>query len=238
MILAAGRGHRLRPLTDHTPKPLLKVRGKALIQYHLEGLVAAGIREVVINHAWLGAQLEQALGDGAEFNVSISWSREQKPLETGGGIKRALPLLGKGLSQAVSGAALDDKFGGEVFVIINGDVFTDYPFAALASIDMTDKLAHLVFVPNPDFHPRGDFGLDNKGLVTLKQTDNRSLTYSGVAVISPKLFANSDNLAEAFALLDVLMPAIIAGKVSGETYTGAWSDVGTIERLEALNIES
>ena len=226
MILAAGYGRRLRPLTDHTPKPLLPVKGKPLIQYHLERLAAIGIKDVVINHSWLGEQLENALADGAAFGVSISWSREQLPLETGGGIKQALPLLA---------GENDPDSGEEAFILVSGDVWTDYPFEVLSNIDMSDKLAHLVLVSNPDHHLGGDFQLDSYGTVVLKQRDGESLTYSGIALISPKLILGSDQLTNEFPLRDVLKPAIESGRVSGEVYRGVWSDVGTVDRLNALN---
>ena len=230
MILAAGYGRRLRPLTDHTPKPLLPVQGKPLIQYHLERLAAIGIKDIVINHSWLGEQLESALGDGAAFGVSISWSREQLPLETGGGIKQALPLLA---TENGSGSGPDS--GGDAFILVSGDVWTDYPFEVLSNIDMRDKLAHLVLVSNPNHHLDGDFQLDNHGMVILKQRDRESLTYSGIALISPNLFPGSDQLTNEFPLRDVLRPAIYSGRVSGEVYRGVWSDVGTVDRLTALN---
>jgi N-acetyl-alpha-D-muramate 1-phosphate uridylyltransferase len=226
MILAAGYGRRLRPLTDHTPKPLLHVQGKPLIQYHLERLAASDIKDIVINHSWLGEQLEGALGDGAGFGVSISWSREQLPLETGGGVKQALPLL---VGENSGGS------GGEVFMLISGDVWTDFPFNILSDLNLNGKLAHLVLVPNPSHHPDGDFQLDSYGAVTLKQGQGESLTYSGIALISPDLFVGSDKLANDFPLREVLRPAIEARKVSGEIYRGVWSDVGTVDRLKALN---
>ena len=243
MILAAGYGRRLRPLTDHTPKPLLPVQGKPLIQYHLERLAAVGIKDIVINHSWLGEQLESALGDGAAFGVSISWSREQLPLETGGGIKQALPLLAGELcpGETVPGENLTSGIDGssdrEAFILINGDVWTDFPFNVLGGLDLNGKLAHLVLVPNPSHRPDGDFQLDSHGVVTLKQGHGESLTYSGIALISPELFVGSDKLANDFPLREVLLPAIDAGKVSGEIYRGVWSDVGTVDRLKALNSE-
>ena len=236
MILAAGYGRRLRPLTDHTPKPLLPVQGKPLIQYHLERLAAIGIKDIVINHSWLGEQLESALGDGAAFGVSISWSREQLPLETGGGIKQALPLLaGENGSGSGSGSGSGPDSDGEAFILVNGDVWTDYPFDVLSNIDMKAKLAHLVLVSNPNHHINGDFQLDSQGMVIFKQRDGESLTYSGIALISPKLFLGSDPLTNDFPLRDILRPAIESGNVSGEVYRGVWSDVGTVDRLNALN---
>ena len=218
MILAAGYGRRLRPLTDHTPKALLPVRGKPLIQYHLERLASAGITEIVINHAWLGEQLESALGDGARFGVSIAWSREELPLETGGGISRALPLLGE-----------------ETFVLVNGDVWTDYPFAALARHNLEGNVAHLVLVPNPNYHPCGDFRLHNDDAVGLREESGEALTYSGIALIDPQMFTLFGRDCAEFPLIDVLVPAIVDSKVSGELYRGEWSDVGTVDRLNYLN---
>lgn len=218
MILAAGYGKRLRPLTAHTPKPLLPVYGKPLIRHHIERLAAAGIDDLVINNSWLGEQLEAALGEGGQFGVRITWSREASPLETGGGIKRALPLLGR-----------------EVFMLVNGDVWTDYEFARLGRHDLGANLAHLVLVSNPDFHQQGDFRLNKHGMVCIKEVGQVSSTYSGIALINPQLFAVFVVAGSKFPLRDVLLPAIMAGRVSGEIYDGAWSDVGTVERLAALN---
>lgn len=209
MILAAGKGERLRPLTLHTPKPLVPVAGVPLIEYHLRALAAAGITEVVINHAWLGQQIEDHLGDGARFGVHIRYSAENEPLETGGGIFRALPLLGR-----------------EPFVLVNGDIWTDYCFTALPSC--LAGLAHLVLVDNPAHHPEGDFVLQD-GQVLGSSAGLPSLTYSGLAVLSPQLFAGC---AEgAFKLAPLLRQAMDAGQVSGEYYLGHWVDVGTHERL-------
>lgn len=218
MILAAGYGKRLRPLTAHTPKPLLPVYGKPLICHHIEHLAAAGIDDLVINHSWLGEQLEAVLADGRQFGVHITWSREASPLETGGGIKQALPLLGK-----------------EVFMLVNGDVWTDYRFAILERRNLGTNLAHLVLVPNPDFHQQGDFQLNQQGMVCAKETGKISLTYSGIALIHPGLFEEFAVSGSKFPLRDVLLPAITADRVSGEVYGGDWSDVGTVERLAALN---
>lgn len=209
MILAAGKGERLRPLTLHTPKPLVPVAGVPLIEYHLRALAAAGITEVVINHAWLGQQIEDHLADGARFGVHIRYSAENEPLETGGGIFRALSLLGS-----------------EPFVLVNGDIWTDYRFTALPS--RLAGLAHLVLVDNPAHHPEGDFVLQD-GQVLGSSAGLPSLTYSGLAVLSPQLFAGC---AEgAFKLAPLLRQAMDAGQVSGEYYLGHWVDVGTHERL-------
>lgn len=207
MILAAGKGERMRPLTLHTPKPLLPVAGKALIEYHIEALARAGFTELVINHAWLGEQLETALGDGSRYGVSICYSPEGQPLETGGGIFNALPLLGDG-----------------PFVLVNGDVWTDYDFALLPRQLKAD--AHLVLVENPPHHPQGDFALVD-GWV---QAQGASLlTYSGIAVLRPQVFAGCT--AGAFPLAPLLRKAMDDGRVTGEQHAGHWLDVGTVERL-------
>lgn len=207
MILAAGKGERMRPLTLTLPKPLIEVNGQPLIEYHIRALARAGITELVINHAWLGAQLEAALGDGSRLGVAIRFSAEGEPLETGGGIFQALPLLGSA-----------------PFVLVNGDIRTDFDFAILAL--PAGCLAHLVLVGNPAHHPSGDFGLVD-GRITLDATEK--LTYSGIAVLHPQLFAGCT--AGAFKLVDVLRPAIVAGRVSGQRLDGRWVDVGTLERL-------
>jgi MurNAc alpha-1-phosphate uridylyltransferase len=204
MILAAGKGERLRPLTLHTPKPLVPVAGVPLIEYHLRALAAAGVTEVVINHAWLGAQIEAHLGDGARFGVSIAYSPEGEPLETGGGILRALPLLGD-----------------EPFILVNGDIFTDYPFVNLCR--PLPGLAHLVLLDNPAHHPQGDFTLLADGQLTDAQASQPSLTYSGIAVLSPRLFAGCE--PGAFKLAPLLRHAMAQGLVSGERYAGNWIDV-------------
>jgi MurNAc alpha-1-phosphate uridylyltransferase len=210
MILAAGKGERLRPLTLHTPKPLVPVAGVPLIEYHLRALASAGVRELVINHAWLGAQIEAHLGDGARFGLSIAYSPEGEPLETGGGILRALPLLGD-----------------QPFILVNGDIFTDYPFANLCR--PLPGLAHLVLLDNPAHHPQGDFSLLADGRLIDAQAGQPSLTYSGIAVLSPELFA--DCQPGAFKLAPLLRQAMAQGLVSGERYAGRWVDVGSYERL-------
>lgn len=209
MILAAGKGERMRPLTLHTPKPLVKAAGVPLIEYHIRALAAAGFTELVINHAWLGQQIEDYLGDGARFGMHIVYSAEGEPLETGGGIFKALPLLGD-----------------EPFLVVNGDVFTDYDFAALRK--PLAGLAHLVLVDNPTHHPLGDFAL-SAGRVSDVQEAVGRLTYSGLAVLHPQLFAAS--VPGAFKLAPLLREAMAAGQVSGEHYGGCWVDVGTHERL-------
>ncbi len=214
MLLAAGLGTRMRPLTDHTPKPLLPVAGKPLIVWHLERLAAAGFREVVINHAWLGDQIEQRLGDGGAWGVSIHYSPEPAPLETGGGILRALPLLGEA-----------------PFAVINGDIWTDYPLAELRSL--TPAGAHLVLIDNPDHHPRGDFGLED-GRVTERSEARPAFTFAGISVLHPALFAGCR--PGAFPLRPLLSAAVAAGTASGEHYAGAWLDVGTPERLRRADM--
>ena len=209
MILAAGKGERLRPLTLHTPKPLVRAAGVPLIEYHVRALAAAGFSELVINHAWLGQQIEDYLGDGARYGVSIAYSAEDEPLETGGGIFQALPLLGD-----------------QPFVLINGDIFTDYPFAALRQ--PLSGLAHLVLVANPAHHASGDFCLQS-GEVRDAAAEEDSLTYSGMAVLSPALFTGCQ--PGAFKLAPLLRTAMAAGQVSGEQFSGCWVDVGTHERL-------
>ena len=212
MILAAGRGERMRPLTDHTPKPLLVAGGKPLIVWHIERLAAAGITELVINHAHLGQQIEDALGDGRQWQVHIQYSAEVTALETAGGIAYALPLLGE-----------------QPFVVVNGDVFTDIDYASLAL--QTGKLAHLVMVDNPPQHAAGDFSLAN-GLVFESATDR--LTFSGVGVYHPSLF-DSVQHGQAAKLAPLLKAAMQQQRVTGQHHHGLWHDIGTPERLEQLD---
>lgn len=211
MILAAGRGERMRPLTDNTPKPLLQVGGHTLIDYHLRALAQAGYESVVINHAHLGEQLEQALGDGSRYGLSIVYSPEGTPLETGGGIFRALPLLGE-----------------EPFLVINGDIWTDYPLERLKT--MSVQLAHLVLVDNPPQHPKGDFALQ-EGRVS--ETEGERLTFAGIGLYRPELLAGCK--PGAFPLAPILRRAMAAEQVSGEHYQGRWFDIGTPERLTQLD---
>ena len=209
MILAAGKGERLRPLTLHTPKPLVQAGGKRLIEYHLEALAKAGFTEIVINHAWLGQQIEDHLGDGSQFGVRIQYSPEGEPLETGGGIFQALALLGD-----------------MPFAVVNGDIWTDYDFAALRQ--PLTGLAHLVLVDNPAHHMGGDFSL-SAGQVQEGVAGADTLTYSGIAVLHPELFRGCT--AGAFKLAPLLRKAMAAGQVTGERLQGHWVDVGTHERL-------
>ena len=216
MILAAGRGERMRPLTDTVPKPLLPIAGKRLIEYHLERLAGAGFREVVINTAWLGDMIEQALGDGRGLGLSITYSHERpEALETGGGILRALPLLGSA-----------------PFLLVNGDVWTDIDFGALRREPPQGALAHLVLVPNPPQHPRGDFLLEH-GFVS--EGEGTRHTYSGIGIFDPALFA--DCAPGKFPLLPLLRQAIAQRRLTGELHTGRWHDIGTVGRLEALDAD-
>ena len=212
MLLAAGRGERMRPLTDTLPKPLVQVGGRALIEWHLQALARAGIREVVINLSWLAGKLRAALGDGRDFGVSISWSDEGPvPLETGGGIFRALPQLGPG-----------------PFLVVNADIWTDIDFGRLTLAP--EAHAHLVLIPNPAHHPRGDFGLEGDRVV---MRESERFTYSGVGVYGSEFFAGCT--AGRFPLLPLLNRAISAGKVRGAVHRGQWCDVGTAERLASLS---
>ena len=225
MILAAGRGERMRPLTDHTPKPLLPVGGKPLIVWHLERLAAAGLREVVINHAHLGAQLEATLGDGSRWGVSIRYSAEPEgALETAGGIANALPLLGT-----------DDPF-----LVINGDIHCDWDVARAAHALTAKILAHLVLVPNPPQHPRGDFSLQDgrvgAGPAAGAGPDIPVHTFSGIGVYRPQLFAGIRRGTTA-KLAPLLHAAIQTQTVSGEFHSGHWTDVGTPQRLAELDAE-
>ena len=213
MILAAGRGERMRPLTDELPKPLLKVAGKMLIEYHLENLKAAHISEVVINHAWLGEKIEQALGDGSRYGLNIQYSPEVKALETAGGIINALPIVGN-----------------ESFIVINGDIFCDYDISNLPS--SISGLAHLVLVNNPPHHPEGDFVLTKSGSV--EQRGDSKQTFSGIGVYHPDLFkAYPDG---KLALGPVFRKAMDQHQVTGELFQGIWHDIGTPERLNELEL--
>lgn len=221
MILAAGRGERMRPLTDHTPKPLLQAGGKPLIVHHIEKLARAGIRDLVINHAHLGSQIEEALGDGNQFGVSIRYSPERPAaLETAGGIAHALHLLVE-----------------EVFAVVNGDIWCDYNFAQLpkraAMLQANNDMAHLVLINNPAHNPNGDFHLHDG---RVQSAGNEKLTFSGIGLYKPVLFAHLDRNARA-PLAPLLREQIALGRVSGEHYTGKWVDVGTPQRLAELDKE-
>ena len=215
-ILAAGRGERMRPLTDHTPKPLLVAGGKPLIVWHLERLAAAGFREIVINHAHLGTLIEQTLGDGAPWGLHIQYSPEPPgALETAGGIATALPLLGD-----------------EAFLVVNGDVYCDWDFNRARQL--TGKTAHLVMVTNPAHHSGGDFSLDGERVVYTNA--EQTFTYAGIGIFSPSFFANvtPGTIMKLRPLLDA---AIAAGTLTGERHDGRWVDVGTPQRLAELDLE-
>jgi MurNAc alpha-1-phosphate uridylyltransferase len=225
MILAAGRGERMRPLTDQMPKPMLKVGGKPLVVWHIERLRAAGFRRIVINHAHLGQQIEAALGNGAEFGVSIEYSREISALETAGGIATALPLIES-----------------EVFPVVNGDIYCEYDFSRLAEpmarLAGGHDQAHLVMVDNPPHHPQGDFVLEAGRVVSspLANAHHSPLTFSGIGVYHRALFSHTP-AGEKAPLAPLLRRAIDAGRASGEHYAGRWEDVGTPARLNALDEE-
>lgn len=214
MILAAGRGERMRPLTDNSPKPLLKVGDKPLIVWHIERLVVAGFKTLVINHAYLGQQIEKALGDGSQWGAHIVYSGEQVALETAGGIANALPLLGD-----------------MPFLVVNGDVFCEMDFSHLKQALIKPNLAHLVMVNNPQQHPKGDFVLQG---AKLENEEGEKLTFSGIGVYSPELFRQVAQ-GEAAKLAPLLKQAMRDGLVTGEHFQGVWHDIGTPERLYEIN---
>jgi len=213
MLLAAGRGERLRPLTDSVPKALVDVGGKPLIAWHLERLAAAGCREAVINVSHLGERIEEAMGDGRRFGLRISYSREPERLETAGGIAQALPLLGM-----------------QPFVLLNADVYCEFPLQRLLGVALGARLAHLVLVPNPEHRPRGDFALLSE---TVRGDGAPRYTYAGLAVVSP-LLVQSVTRGQKAPLAPLLYGAADAGRMTGELYEGLWEDVGTKERLAKL----
>lgn len=224
MILAAGRGERMRPLTDHTPKPLLQAGDKPLIVWHIERLIAAGISDLVINHAHLGQQIEQALGDGSRYGARIRYSDEGTALETAGGIVFALPHLGDA-----------------PFAVINGDIWCDYDFSRLpqhaAALHDSDDLAHLLLVDNPEHNLKGDFGLREGRVLALPPASlplHESFTFSGIGIYKPALFKNIPRGTKA-ALAPLLREQISLGCVSGEHHPGRWMDIGTPERLAELD---
>ncbi|QQD19395.1 nucleotidyltransferase family protein [Spongiibacter nanhainus] len=216
MILAAGLGTRMRPLTDTCPKPLLKAADKPLIDYHLERLAKAGVGEVVVNASWLAERLQDYLGDGSRYGLSLRLSLEAEPLETAGGIVQALPLLGE-----------------EPFLLVNGDVWTDYPFAQLLSATTAAQSggAHLVLIDNPPHHPEGDFVL-SEGRVG-EQGEGARLTYSGISVWHPRCFTGLD--AGRRALKPIMLEAMARQQLSGEYFAGRWWDIGTPQRLAQLD---
>ncbi len=211
MILAAGRGERLRPLTDTTPKPLIKVAGKSLIEYHLDNLAKAGINEIIINTAWLAEKIHKELGDGSKYNVSIQYSDEGEALETAGGIIKALPLLGD-----------------EPFLVVNGDIWCDYNFSELPNLD-EDKQAHLILIENPPHNQKGDFGLSEN---SIKNTSKKMYTFSGIGIYSTYFFSGQKQGAAPLA--PIIRNKCEKNLVSGEIYIGRWTDVGTTERLQNL----
>ncbi|WP_026223638.1 N-acetylmuramate alpha-1-phosphate uridylyltransferase MurU [Methylosarcina fibrata] len=214
MILAAGRGERMRPLTDHTPKPLLPAAGRPLIEHTIRQLVASGFNDIVINHAHLGQQIEDVLGDGRRFGARLRYSPEgEQALETAGGIINALPLLDS-----------------EVFLVVNGDVATDFPYAELARVKV--DLAHLILVDNPEHHPRGDFSLSDDGEVT--ENGRERFTFSGIGLYRPELFKETPPGIRKLGPL--LRQAMSDRRVTGEKYSGFWMDVGTPERLQQLSL--
>ena len=217
MILAAGRGERMRPLTDHTPKPLLEVGGLALIEYHLYALKQAGVLDVVINTSHLGEQIEQRLGSGGNYGVSIEYSRESTPLETAGGISHALHLLGDA-----------------PFMVVNGDIWCDYPLSTIPT-EIAGN-AHLILVDNPEHHPNGDFFLNDQCVTNEGSSGQSRLTFAGIGLYSPPLFATLASSPSASApLAPLLINAMQSGLVSGEYYRGEWYDIGTPERLAELD---
>jgi len=211
MILAAGRGDRLRPLTDDIPKPLIKVAGKSLIEYHLENLAHAGFKKIVINTAWLAEKIHQDIGDGANYGVSIQYSDEGEALETAGGIINALPLLGK-----------------EPFLVVNGDTWCDFNFSDLPELK-TDKLAHLILVDNPEHNQKGDFAIQDGLIINAAET---MYTFSGIGVYRASFFAGHPS--GRLPLAPVIREKCKQDLISGQYYDGLWTDVGTIERLQEL----
>jgi MurNAc alpha-1-phosphate uridylyltransferase len=224
-LLAAGRGERMRPLTDELPKPLLTIKNKSLLAWHLEALSAAGVQDVVINHAWLGKKIEDALGNGSQFGLNISYSPETSALETAGGIRKALPLLKPS----------------DYFLVINGDVFSpNLPIEKLLDLaselrSMPNKpLAHLLMVPNPTQHPEGDFYIKGSQVANEPLDGAEKLTFSGIGLYHRDLFKDLE-LDAPNKLAPILRGAMAKNKVSGEKYTGPWHDVGTPQRLQELN---
>lgn len=224
MILAAGRGERMRPLTDHIPKPLLKVGGQALIVWHIKRLAKAGFKEIIINHAYLGAQIEAYLGNGQTWGVSIEYSPELEALETAGGIANALPLLGDA-----------------PFLVVNGDVYTDYDFAQIAEIVTTMQKqslqAYLVMVDNPPQHMEGDFALAqalSNPVKLIKEEGGVKLTFSGIGIYQPQLFSHITR-GSAAKLAPLLRQAMTREQVAGEHFKGMWFDIGTPARLQKLD---
>ncbi|MBU15143.1 MAG: hypothetical protein CMQ14_08650 [Gammaproteobacteria bacterium] len=219
MILAAGLGKRMQPLTANTPKPLLKVGGQTLIEHQIERLKAGGVTGVVINHFYLGGMIEEHLRDGSRLGIEISYSREPIRLETAGGIIKALPKL------------KDDSF-----IVVNADLWTDFDYSALEPLDGNDRLAHLVLVKNAEHNPDGDFYLDEQGGVHEdSEARDERLTFSGISVMHKNLFENMP--IQPRSVVPLLQEAMPQNKVSGEIYEGTWIDVGTPERLQEVNVQ-
>lgn len=214
MILAAGRGERLRPLTDEIPKPLIKVAGKALIEYHLDNLAKAGFHDIIINTAWLAEKLHTELGDGSRYGVTIQYSDEGKALETAGGIINALPLLGD-----------------EPFLVVNGDIWCDFDYSSLPGLQANIQ-AHLVLVDNPQHNQQGDFALDNH---LIANTGSSMYTFSGIGIYSARFFAEQQ--PGALPLAPIIRNKCTKNLVSGQHYAGLWTDVGTVERLQELEAQ-
>ncbi len=226
MILAAGRGERMRPLTESTPKPLLNVGGKPLLVHQLNNLALAGFQDVVINIAYLGEQIRDYIGNIFSANtgqhLSIQYSEEPEPLETAGAIAHALPLLGD-----------------QPFLLINGDIWTDYPFQSLKQHTLSNRcLGHLVLVPNPAHHPEGDFAIESGYLTEkkLSEKNTKAMTFSGISVLSPKLISDYPECRRVFPLGEVFRHALKTKKLSAESYQGQWWDIGTVERLNDLDL--
>ena len=216
LIFAAGFGKRLAPLTEKTPKPLIEIAGKPMIQYHIERLVSAGISDLVVNTHWLADQIQEVLGDGSSMGARIHWSHEPVILDTGGGMKNALPLL-----------------GADPFLVVNADIWTDYPFANLLEHQIDDQGAHLVLVPNPSQYAKGDFHMAESGQLVFDSSMPR-YTYAGIGLYSRGFISDFPNANPAFPLLEPLKAGIAANKVSAELYQGIWEDIGTLARLEAV----
>ena len=217
MILAAGMGKRMQPLTADLPKPLLTVGDKTLIEHQIERLIAGGVTGVVINHFYLGSMIEEALGDGSQFGIDISYSREAIRLETAGGIIKSLPQL------------KDDSF-----IVVNADIWTDFDFSTLQAVDGVDRLAHLVLVENADHNPHGDFSIDDDGRVHEDHSArDKRLTFSGISVMHKNLFAGLP--IQPCSTVPLLQEAMALNRVSGEVHAGEWKDIGTPERLQEIN---
>ncbi|TQV71784.1 nucleotidyltransferase family protein [Exilibacterium tricleocarpae] len=221
MVFAAGLGKRMMPLTKHTPKPMLRAGGKPLIEYHIERLSEAGITELVINVAYLGEKIKHFCGDGSRWGVSIAYSEESRPLETGGGLSRALPLL-----------------GAEPFVVINSDIWTDYPLQQLRALPLrAAALGHLVLVPNPSHNRGGDYSMDEDGFLSLPRGGADAgvrHTFSGISLIRPEMIQNYPRRREVFRMVEMLNYYLPRRRLTAEVFTGTWRDIGSPERLAAL----